>query len=153
MEKNRFIIIKRDSNTQKEMREILPIIGPVSFSTGDGLETSQRYGYDSSKKPQTLCYRRRNTALTATLQLAFTPTMCAERDVMMMDYIADLEQLCGNKSELYWNGVLQGSFVIQSVQFSGVCDNVQIFPQISVSIAMTEGYILRENRATEVKAL
>lgn len=134
-------------------KSILPLIGAVSYSTGDGLELSQRYGYDYSKKPQSLTHRKRNTALTLTAQTAFNPVLCAENGLEMMDYISDLEHLCGQKVDLFWNKKNIGSFVVQSVQFSGNVDCVHIISQMAVSLAMTEGYVKRENIETVVKTL
>mgnify|MGYP003301221604 CR=1 FL=1 len=132
-------------------KSVLPLIGAVSYSTGDGLELSQRYGYDYSKKPQSLTHRKRNTALTATVQTSFNPVLCSENDVMMMDYISDLEHVCGQKVDFYWNKKAIGSFVIQSVQFSGATDAVQILSGMAVSFSMTEGYVRRENLETAVR--
>lgn len=134
-------------------KSVLPLIGAVSFSSGDGLELSQRYGYDYSKKPQSLTHRKRNTALTVTIQTSFNPLLCAENNIMMMDYISDLEHICGQKVDFYWNTQNMGSFVIQSVQFSGATDAVQILSGMAVSLSMTEGYVRRENLETAVKAL
>lgn len=123
--------------------EILPIIGGVTLSTGDGLEVSQRYGYDYSKTPQSLTYRRRNTALTASLQLAFNNKQCLDAKYGMMDYISELEEVCGERVTLVWNGVTFGDFVITQLQISSQVDPMVIFPQVSVSIALTEGWVRR----------
>lgn len=134
-------------------KEIIPIIGAQSYSTGDGLELSTRYGYDYSKAPQTLTHRKRNTALTATVQAVVTPSLCAENDVFMMDYVSRIENLSGKKVDFYWNGENIGSFVIQSVQFSCSADAVNVFSQISVSLSMTEGYVRRETLSSDVRTL
>ena len=134
-------------------KSILPLIGPVSYSTGDGLELSSRYGYDYSKKPQSLTHRKRNTALTLTAQIAFNPVLCIKNNVMMMDYISDLEHLCGQKIDLFWNKRNVGSFVVQSVQFSGSVDHISIISQMAVSLSMTEGFVRRENLTAIVKTL
>lgn len=134
-------------------KSILPLIGAVSYSTGDGLELTSRYGYDYSKKPQSLTYRKRNTALTLTAQIAFNPVLCTENNVSMTDYIADLEHLCGQKVDLYWNKRKVGSFVVQSVQFSGSVDHIQLLSQMAVSLSMVEGFVRRENLTTIVKTL
>lgn len=133
--------------------EILPIIGGVTLSTGDGLELSQRYGYDYSKTPQSLTYRRRNTALTASLQLAFNNKQCLEAKYGMMDYISELEEVCGERVTLVWNGVTFGDFVITQVQFSSQVDPMVIYPQMSVSVALTEGWVRRSNIYTGVGTL
>lgn len=132
---------------------ILPLIGGITFSTGDGLETSQRYGYDYSQKPQSLVFRKRNTAFTASLQMAFNPIMCKENDKELMDYIAELEGICGERVELFWNDTDFGAFIITQVQFSAQCDTVSIFPQMNVSLALNEGYIKHETLYSKVSTL
>lgn len=133
--------------------EILPIIGGVTLSTGDGLEVSQRYSYDYSKTPQSLTYRRRNTALTASLQLAFNNKQCLDAKYGMMDYISELEEVCGERVTLVWNGVTFGDFVITQIQFSSQVDPMAIYPQMAVSIALTEGWVRHNTIYTGVGTL
>lgn len=133
--------------------EQLPLIGGVTLSTGDGLELSQRYGYDYSKTPQSLTYRRRNTALTASLQLAFNNSQCLDAKYGMMDYISELEEVCGERVTLVWNGVTFGDFVITQVQFSSQVDPMVIYPQMSVSVALTEGWVRHNTIYTGVGTL
>lgn len=134
-------------------KSIIPLIGAVSYSTGDGLELTSRYGYDYSKRPQSLTFRRRNTALTLTAQIAFNPVLCAENNLVMNDYISDLEHLCGEKVDLFWNKRNVGSFVVQSVQFSGSVDHISLISQMAVSLSMIEGFVKRENLTTIVNTL
>lgn len=131
----------------------LPLIGGITFSTGDGLETSQRYGYDYSKKPQSLVFRKRNTAFTASIQLSFNANQCLDYDKELMDYIAELEGICGEKCLLYWNEVNYGSFIITQAQFSAQCDPYSLFPQMNVSLALNEGYIKHETIYSKVSTL
>lgn len=133
--------------------ERLDIIGAVSLSTGDGLEMSERFGYDASKKPQALTYRKRNTALTATIQSAFTPNECINNGLMLFEYISNIEYMCGQKADLFWNGKHKGSFIITSVDVSATVDTFSILSQISISISLTEGYIRREPLQTAVSTL
>ena len=133
--------------------EQLPLIGGITLSTGDGLEVSQRYGYDYSKTPQSLTYRRRNTALTASLQLAFNNKQCLDAKYGMMDYISELEEVCGERVTLVWNGVTFGDFVITQLQISSQVDPMVIFPQVSVSISLTEGWVRKSNIYTGVGTL
>lgn len=130
-----------------------PLAGANTLSTGDGLELSQRYGYDASKKPQSLVFRKRNTALTATIQIAFNPLLCNENGYTILEYISELEDLCGKKVDVVWNGKERGSFIIQSVDFSANVDTYSIFPEMAVSIALTEGYVRRETLQTAVSTL
>lgn len=139
-------LIKSDS---KE----LPLIGATTLSTGDGLETKQRYGYDYSKKPQSLVFRKRNTALNATIQLVFNNTLCTENNYGLMDYISELESVCGDKVTVYWNDENMGDFIVTQAQFSAQIDPLVIYPQMSVSLAFTEGYVKHENLQTKVGTL
>lgn len=139
-------LIKSDS---KE----LPLIGATTLSTGDGLETKQRYGYDYSKKPQSLVFRKRNTALNATIQLVFNNTLCTENSYGLMDYISELESVCGDKVTVYWNDENMGNFIVTQAQFSAQIDPLVIYPQMSVSLTFTEGYVKHENLQTKVGTL
>lgn len=132
---------------------VIPLIGANTYSTGDGLELSQRYGYDASKRPQSLTHRKRNTALTATIQIGFTPKLCIDAGYQLFDYISSLEDVCGKKADIYWNGRFKGSFVISGVEFSASVDIYSIFPEMSVSLSMTEGFIKRETLQTAVSTL
>lgn len=132
-------------------KKVLPLLGAQSFSTGDGLELSQRYSYDYSKSHQSLVFRRRNTALTASMQIQFTNRMCVEAGFMnILDYIDDLHDTTGRLFDLYWQARLVGRFIVISTQFSAVADAQQIFPAMAVSLAFTEGFIRRETLYTAV---
>lgn len=131
-------------------RDILPLIGAVSFSTGDGLDTTQRYSYDYSRTAQGLVYRRRNTALTGSIQLVFNHRQCLDEGEDLMGYIAKLEDICGKKVTLYWNNETFGEFIVTQAQFSSQVDPLSIFPQMSVSLAIVEGYIHKETLFTLV---
>ena len=132
-------------------KTIIELLGVTTVSTGDGLEVTQRYGYDYSKKPQSLVYRRRNTALTATIQTAFNALMCADAGKDIYDYISDIEDITGQKVDIYINGKPFGSFVITSIQFSLSCDTISVIQSAAVSISLVEGYIARETLYTKVK--
>lgn len=134
--------------------KVIPLVGPVSFSTGDGLDVSQRYGYDYSRAPQSLVHRKRTTALTATVNLSFTESMCADAgSVSIYDYIDDLQNAVGARVNLFWNGRNFGAFVVVSAQVSAIVDAVQPISAASVALALTEGYVRRETLQTEVRTL
>lgn len=145
---NYFIDITDEKRPQK-----IDILGGVSFSTGDGLETKSRYGYDFSRKSTALVYRRRNTAFTATLQLAFNPYMCAENGVGIMDYVSTLDGLVGRRVRLIWNDREHGPFIVSGSQVSATVDSVDVFSVVSVSLEMTEGYIRRETAIGKVSVM
>ena len=132
---------------------VIPLIGANTLSTGDGLELSQRYGYDASKKPQSLTHRKRNTALTATLQTAFNPKLCNENGYTIFEYITELEGVCGKKVDLFWNGKEKGSLIVTSVDFSANTDTFSVFPEMAVSISLTEGYVSHPTPQTAVSTL
>jgi hypothetical protein len=117
------------------------------------VETKQRYGYDYSKKPQSLIFRKRNTALNATIQLVFNNTLCTENSYGLMDYISELESVCGDKVTVYWNDENMGDFIVTQAQFSAQIDPLVIYPQMSVSLAFTEGYVKHETLQTKVGTL
>lgn len=132
---------------------ILELFEVVSFSTGDGLDLSQRRSYDYSKHPQSLVFRRRNTALTATMRLQFDINECAKRNIKLFDYISDLMNNTGRRVDLYFNGQNFGMFVIESIQFSGTCDATTAFSTVNASISFTEGFVRRETLYSEVSTL
>ena len=135
-------------------RKVIPIIGAQSFSTGDGLELSQRFSYDYSKSPQSLVFRKRNTALTASIQLVFNNRMCVDAGFLnILEYIEELHESTGRLVDLYWQSKFFGKFIIISSQFSASVDASQIFPQMAVSLAFTEGFVRRETLYTAVSAL
>lgn len=146
-----YIVIKK---TNKDIDEkTLELFEVVSFSTGDGLELSQRSAYDYSKHPQSLVFRRKNTALTATMRLQFDTNETSKRNIKLFDYISDLMDTTGRRCDLFYNGQNLGLFVIESIQFSGNCDATTAFNTMNVSIAFTEGFVRRETLYSEVSTL
>lgn len=135
-------------NTQDNT--VIPLIGCLTYSTGDGLEVKQRYGYDYSHSPQSLVYRKRNTALTATIQLSFTNTQCLDYGLDIMQYVANLEQICSKRVRLVWGDKNYGEFIVTSVQFSSQVDPMVILPVVSVSLALTEGFVPKKTLYTKV---
>ena len=131
---------------------ILPIIGAVSLSTGDGLDTKQVYSYDYSQKPQGLVYRTRTTALTASLSMTFTEALCNRFGWSIYDYLDTLHGIAGKKVEVYWNQRKVEDFVVVGVSFSAATDTASLFSSVSVSLELTQGTIHREELVTDVKA-
>jgi len=133
---------------------VIPVVGASSFSTGDGLDLSQRFAYDYSKNPQSLVFRKRNTALTASMQLSFTNQMCIDNGFLhIFDYIDKLQSVVGELVELWWNWRKISQFIVVSAQFSAVTDCQSIFPAMAVSLAFTEGFVKRETLYTAVSTL
>lgn len=134
--------------------KVLPLLGASSFSTGDGLDVSQRYGYDYSETPQSLVYRKRNTALTATIQMVYTNRMCVESGYLnILEYTDFIHNSVGDLVNLYWHGKQVGGFILLSAQFSSIVDHLIIFPEMSVSLSLTEGFVRHENLSTEVSTM
>ena len=137
-----------------EDARVIPLLGAQSFSTGDGLELSQRFGYDYSKSPQSLVFRRRNTAMTASMQLSFTNKMCIDAGfINIMQYLDTLQDLVGKLVDLIWCERQHGSFVVVSVQISAPIDPIQIFSDISLGFEFTQGFVKHETLATAVGTL
>lgn len=143
---NNFLILPQN--------KALPLVGPMSFSTGDGLDLTNRYGYDNSRRSQGLTHRKRTTALTASVQIAFNPYMCMDAGISsIFDYIDDIQNAVGELVDLYWQGRKMGSFVVVSAQFSASIDAAQVFPSMSVSMAFNEGFVRRETLQRAVGVL
>lgn len=132
----------------------IPIIGAVSLSTGDGLDLSQRFAYDYSKRPQSLVFRKRNTALTATIQQSFTNSMCVDNGFLhIFDYIDTIQDAVGELVGVYWQGKLVSNFIIVSAQVSASIDAQSIIPAAAISLSLIEGFVRRETLYTAVKTL
>ena len=132
----------------------IPIIGAVSLSTGDGLDLSQRFAYDYSKRPQSLVFRKRNTALTATIQQSFTNSMCVDNGFLhIFDYIDTIQDAVGELVGVYWQGKLASNFIIVSAQVSASIDAQSIIPAAAISLSLIEGFVRRETLYTAVKTL
>jgi hypothetical protein len=132
----------------------IPIIGAVSLSTGDGLELSQRFSYDYSKRPQSIVFRKRNTALTATIQQSFTNSMCIDNGFLhIFDYIDTIQSAVGELVGVYWQNKLISNFIIVSAQISASIDAQSIIPAASISLSLIEGFVRRETLYTAVKTL
>lgn len=132
----------------------IPIIGAVSLSTGDGLDLSQRFAYDYSKRPQSLVFRKRNTALTATIQQSFTNSMCVDNGFLhIFDYIDTIQDAVGELVGVYWQGILVSNFVVVSAQVSASIDAQSIISAAAISLSLIEGFVRRETLYTAVKTL
>lgn len=133
---------------------VIPLIGAASLSTGDGLDLSQRFAYDYSKKPQSLVFRKRNTALTATVQLSFTNSMCIDNGFLhIFDYIDTIQNAVGELVSLFWTGRKVSDFIIVSSQISASVDAQSVIPASSISISLIEGFVRRETLNTAVRNL
>lgn len=149
---NNYFVIKKYNGGKEAEKEVIAIIGATTYSTGDGLELTSRYGYDASRLPQSLTKRKRNTALTATMNINFTPALCIQSGVEIPQYISTLEGLVGDRVTLYWQGRERGDFIIKSVQFSTAIDTYSIFSEVSVSINLQEGWVANPQPYTAVRA-
>jgi hypothetical protein len=136
----------------EKTEEKVPLIGATTYSTGDGLELTFRYAYDAGRQPQSLVRRKRNTALTATLNLNFTPSLCVKNGTNIMEFISKLEGIVGTKVTLYWQGKEKGSFVIKAAQFSTAVDVYSIYSEVSVGFSLIEGYVANPQPWNEVRA-
>ena len=133
---------------------MIPLIGALSMSTGDGLDLSQRFAYDYSKRPQSIVFRRKNTALTASVQLSFNNQMCIDNGFLhIFDYIDTMQSVVGDLVGLYWNRKKTSDFILISAQFAAPVDSQSIFPEMSISLSLTEGFVRRDTLYTAVNTL
>lgn len=116
----------------------------ISYSSGDGLDLSQRFAYDASKRPQSIVFRRKNTALTVSIRIAFDINLCAKNNTKLFDYISNLSDSIGRRVELIFNGKSKGRFIIENIQYSCDCDVFSPFSLVNASLSLTEGYVRHE---------
>ncbi len=125
--------------------ESFEFTGAGQMSIGDGLDLTQRFAYDYSKRAQSIAFRRRNTAKTGSVQISFTHTQVAN----IFDEIAKYEAIAGMVGEFYWNGRNYGKYLIKSVQFSLAVDGIDIISAAQIGLEIQEGY---EKKTTTAKA-
>ncbi|MBR2307864.1 MAG: hypothetical protein IKA48_11785 [Fibrobacter sp.] len=114
----------------------LEFTGAGQLSFGNGMELSQRFAYDGSKRPQTITFRKRPLARTGTINIAFTHSDVSN----IFNAIADYEAVCGRVANLYWNGQNRGKYLIKSVQISPSIDAIDIISSVQIGIEVQEGY-------------
>lgn len=89
-------------------------VGTCQMSIGAGLETSTRFAHDCSNKSQSIAWRKRATARTGSITIAFNHSQVEN----IFDVISQYESMAGMTGELYWNSKNVGKFLIKSVQIS-----------------------------------
>lgn len=125
----------------------------ATFSTGDSLELSQRFSHDSSSKSQSITWRRRNTALNASLRISVTASELAEDSISITNYISTIQELCGRVVSLFWYGREYRQMIVKSVQITPEIDAISIFHSVAIALNLTEGYVPKKTPLTEVRAL
>ena len=126
----------------------LEFTGAGQLNFGNGMELSQRFAYDCSKRPQSITFRKRPIAQTGTINLAFTHSDVAN----IFNAIADYEAICGRVANLYWNGQDRGKFLIKSVQFSPSIDAIDIISAVQIGIEIQEGYEPKTTKKSKRRA-
>lgn len=122
--------------------------GAGQLNFGNGMELSQRFAYDCSKRPQSITFRKRTTARTGTINISFTHSDVPN----IFNEIANYESICGRVAELYWNSQNRGKFLIKSVQFSPSIDAIDIISALQIGIEVQEGYEPKTTRKSKRRA-
>lgn len=119
------------------------LTGTGQLSMGDGMDLSQRFAYDYSKRPQSIAFRKKDTAKTGSISIAFNRLEVDN----IFDEIARYEAMAGKVGLLFWNGRNLGKFMIISVQFSLAVDGIDIVSACSIGLEIKEGFEKKTNRA------
>lgn len=120
-------------------------VGNMSLSVGDGLELDSRYGWDASKRPQSLVRRKRNTAKTASVNIAINRTASVDLFAEIQKY----EALSGSVGEFYWAGTDEGLWCVKDISFSLATDGIDIISSVQISINIAEGFVAKKKAATK----
>lgn len=132
-----------------EKGEFIEFIGEMTLSIGDGLDLDTRFGYDASKKPQSLTRRRLNTAKTASLNVTLTRFAAAD----LFKELEKYEQAAGVVGELFWDGLDLGLWCVKDVSFSLAVDAVDVISALQISINLCEGYVARKAKKVDIKLM
>ncbi len=111
--------------------------GTLSMSIGSGMELDTRYGYDASKRPQSLTRRKRNAARTASLNITIVRTSVVD----LFSEIQKYEELAGATGDLFWADNNHGLWCIKDISYSLAIDTTDIISSIQISINLSEGYM------------
>lgn len=110
--------------------------GATQMSIGAGLDLSQRFAYDYSKRAQSITFRKRSTAKTGSVQITFNHTQVSN----IFDEISKYEEIAGQVGEFWWNGRNIGKYLIKSVQISLAIDGIDIISSVQIGLDIQEGY-------------
>lgn len=119
--------------------------GQMTLSIGDGLTLDTRYGYDASKRPQSLVRRRSNAARTGTIQVVFNKVNAPDLFTEIQKY----EELAGVVGELWWDGKSEGQWCIRDVSISLAVDAVDIVYGVQISMHIAESYVTNRRTGKE----
>lgn len=111
--------------------------GVLTMSIGSGMTLDTRYGYDASRRPQSLTRRKRNAARTASLNI----TVGRSETVDLFSEIQKYEELAGTAGELFWDDNNYGLWCIKDISYSLAIDTTDIISSIQISINLGEGYV------------
>ena len=130
--------------------EDFEILGGQTLSIGQGVETKQRFSYDSSHNPQSIVYRIRKVARSANLNIvinrSIVQNLFSEKD--------RYEAIVGKMGDLWWNDEYIGLFLIKSVQFSLATDPIDIISGLQIGVELVEGYQAKKAETpTNIKLL
>lgn len=125
----------------------------ATLSTGDSLDVSSRYSHDATKTSQSITWRRRNTALGASLRFSATASELASEGYEICDYIASISALCRFPISLFWYGREYRNFIVKSVQITPEIDAITTFSSVQIGLELGEGYVAKKTKYTAVRAL
>ncbi len=125
------------------------LTGEGQLSMGEGLEMSQRFAYDYSKRPQTIVFRKRRTARTGSVSVTFGHAQVEN----VFDEIAKYEAIVGRVGEFYWNKQNLGKFLIKSAQMSFALDGVDIISGCQIGLEIQEGFERKARKHVNVQLL
>lgn len=116
--------------------------GVLTMSIGSGMTLDTRYGYDASRRPQSLTRRKRNAARTASLNI----TVGRSETVDLFSEIQKYEELAGATGYLIWTGNNHGLWCVKDISCSLAVDTTDIISSVQISINLSEGYMGKAKR-------
>ena len=120
--------------------------GQMTLSIGDGQDLSARYGYDASKRPQSIVWRKRKLSRTGSIQIACNRTVVQDLFAEMQKY----EDVAGGVGDLWWDGQNMGVWCIKDVSLSLAIDAVDIIYGLQISMNIAEGYVRKAESKVQV---
>lgn len=121
----------------------------LQMSTGDSLEVEAKYTHDGTGQSQSIVRRKRNTAMTGSLRWGVSHQDCVGASVSIFDYIAEAEDLCGQLTTIYFNGIAYNNMLITDIGVSLDIDSVDIIGDAQLSISFESGYVKKSATPAE----
>ena len=112
----------------------------VSLSTGNSLQVESKFTHDGTGQSKSITRRIRNAAMTGSLRWTVGHVDCVEAGTNIFDYLGHVEELCGQKVTIIFNGVSYKDMLITDTGVSLTIDAVDIISAASLSLSFTESY-------------